>query len=96
MPDLDRRPLHFTLAALTSKFIARANSTTDIVQPVTMPFSRRCHTDCCVTGESQTKTAVIVLYQFFDLLWDVVSCQSRCYHLMRDGSIGIGKVKQNE
>lgn len=48
MPELDSGPLHSTSAALTSMFIARANSATDMVQPVIMPFSRQCHADVVV------------------------------------------------
>ena len=45
MPDRDKGPLHSTSADFTSMFMARANRDTEIVQPVMMPFSRRCQSD---------------------------------------------------
>ncbi|XP_029985493.1 glutamyl aminopeptidase [Sphaeramia orbicularis] len=45
VPDLDKGPLHSTSADFTIMFIAREKSGTEIVQPVIIPFSRRCQAD---------------------------------------------------
>lgn len=44
MPDLDMGPLHSTSADFTIMFMAREKSGTEM-QPVIIPFSRRCQAD---------------------------------------------------
>lgn len=43
--DLDRGPLHYLSAALTTIFIARAKRISEVVHPVIIPFSSRCQPD---------------------------------------------------
>lgn len=91
--DLDRGSLHSTAAGLMSILIARTNNITGIVQPVMMPLSRRCHADVVVV---HAETVVVVLYEFFDLLWNMVCCQSFCHQFVRNGSLGVSQVKLND
>ncbi|CAF88673.1 unnamed protein product, partial [Tetraodon nigroviridis] len=48
MPDLVLGPLHSGSADLASMFMARANIITEMVHPVMIPLSSRCHSDVTV------------------------------------------------